>query len=178
VSTDTEPDVAVGMPAAAGRTAAAHGTTVADIMRAQAFWVDPERTVAEVARVLLTRNVQNVVVVDDRRVVGLASWHDLLSAVLPGVDLLMQSDAVPDLGALVTLSREHVHVPVGDVMHPVGFTTTPHTPATRALTLMLASHIPFLPVVDASRRLVGILSLRELLTALFLPETPRAAGQS
>lgn len=153
-------------------------TTVADIMRSQAFWVDPQRTVAEVAKVLLTRNVQNMIVVDDQRIVGLVSWHDLLRAVLPGVDVLMQADAVPDLAALLAMSRAHVHVPVSQVMHPVAFTTTPDTPATRALTLMMSSHFPFLPVVDSAQRVVGILTLRELLTALFAPNTPRAAGHS
>lgn len=153
-------------------------TSVADIMRAQAFWVGPQQTAAEAARVLLTRNVQDVLVVDDRRVVGLVSWHDLLSAVLPGVAVLMQADAVPDMAALLAMAREHVHVPVADVMHPVAFTTTPDTPATRALTLMLASRFPFLPVVDDARQIVGIVTLRELLNALFFPATPRASGHS
>jgi CBS domain-containing protein len=153
-------------------------TSVADVMRAQAFWVDPQRTVAEVARVLLTRNVQSVIVVDDQRVMGLVSWHDLLGAVLPGVDVLMQADAVPDLAALLALSREHAHVPVAQIMRPIAFTTFPDTSATRALTLMLRSHVPLLPVVDRSGRLVGILTLRELLSAVFVPETPRAAGHS
>lgn len=153
-------------------------TTVADIMRPQTFGVEPQRTVAEVARVLLTRNVQNVLVVDDEHVVGMASWHDLVGAVLPGADLLMQADAVPDLSALLALARERHHVAVRDVMHPVGATTSPDAPATRALTLMLASHFPFLPVVDSSRRLVGILTLRELLNSLFFPDKPRAAGHS
>ena len=43
---------------------------------------------------------------------------------------------------------------------------------------MLASHVPFLPVLDPARHLVGILTLRELLSAFFFRETPRAAGHS
>lgn len=175
MSTDTDHAVTADALPAPGPAAP---TTVADIMRPQAFWVDPQRTVAEVAKVLLTRNVQNMIVVSDQRIVGLVSWHDLLSAVLPGADVLMQADAVPDLAALLAISRAHAHAPVSQVMRPVAFTTTPDTPATRALTLMLSSHFPFLPVVDSARRMVGILTLRELLTALFSPGTPRAAGHS
>jgi CBS-domain-containing membrane protein len=43
---------------------------------------------------------------------------------------------------------------------------------------MLAGHVPVLPVVDPARRLVGVLTIRELLSTFFFPETPRAAGQS
>lgn len=176
MSSDTGHGTPVANTAAA--PVGAPTTSVADIMRAQAFWVEPQRTAAEVARVLLTRNVQNVIVVDDQRVVGLVGWHDLLGAVLPGIDVLMQADAVPDLSALVALSRAHAHVPVAQIMRPIAFTTYPNTSATRALALMLSSQVPLVPVVDRSRRVVGILTLRELLNALFVSDTPRAAGHS
>ncbi len=151
---------------------------VSDVMRSQVFSVGPDSTVFEVAKVIMARNVQNVVVQENGRLVGIVGWSDLLSAVLPGTDILMQAEQVPDFGALVAMAKEHSHVEVRKVMHPVVSVTTPDTSASRALVLMLASHVPFLPVVDASRKFVGMLTLRELLNAFFFPDTPRAAGHS
>lgn len=151
---------------------------VSDVMRAQVFSIGPDTTVVEAARVIMTRNVHYVIVVDDGRLAGVVGWQDLLSAVLPGTHLLMQADRVPDFEALVALSKEHTHTPAREIMRTEVLTTSPSTPASRALALMLASQVPFLPVIDPSRRLVGILTLRELLSAFFFPEKPRAAGQS
>jgi acetoin utilization protein AcuB len=151
---------------------------VSDVMRPQVFSVGPDTTVVDAARILMTRNVQNLMVVDDGRLAGVIGWQDVLQAVLPGTHLLMQADTPPDFDALVAMSQDHTHTPARDVMRTAVLTTTPTTPAVRALALMLASHAPFLPVIDQSRRLVGILSLRELLSAFFFPERPKAAGQS
>jgi acetoin utilization protein AcuB len=151
---------------------------VSDVMRPQVFSIGPDTTVVEAARILMTRNVQNVIVVDEGRLAGVVGWQDILNAVLPGTHLLMQSEQVPDFDALVAMSQEHTHTPAREVMRTSVLTTGPGAQATRALALMLASHAPFLPVIDQSRRLVGVLSLRELLAAFFFPETPRAAGQS
>jgi acetoin utilization protein AcuB len=151
---------------------------VSDVMRPRVFSVGPDTTVVEAARIIMTRNVQNVIVVDDGRLAGVLGWQDILNAVLPSANLLMQADDVPDLGALVAMSSEHTHTPAHQVMRTAVLTTTPSTPAARALALMLAGHVPVLPVVDPARRLVGVLTIRELLSTFFFPETPRAAGQS
>jgi acetoin utilization protein AcuB len=151
---------------------------VSDVMRAQVFSIGPDATVVEAARVIMTRNVHSVIVVDDGRLAGVVGWQDILRAVLPGSHVLMQADHAPDLDALVALSQEHTHTPVRDVMRTDVLTTGPGASAARALALMMAGHVPFLPVVDPSRRLVGILTLRELLAAFFFPERPRAAGHS
>jgi CBS domain-containing protein len=152
---------------------------VADLMRQQMFSIGPDTTVLEAARIIMTRNVQNVIVVEGGRLAGVLGWQDILTAVIPSsAHLLMQADHVPDLEALVAMSSEHTHTPAREVMRTAVLTTGPSTPATRALALMLAGHVPVLPVVDAGRRLVGVVTLRELLSAFFFPETPRAAGHS
>jgi CBS domain-containing protein len=151
---------------------------VSDVMRPQVFSVGPDTTVVDAARIIMTRNVQNVMVVDDGRLAGVVNWQDILNAVLPSTHLLMQAERVPDFEALVAMSQEHTHKTARQVMRSAVHTTTPSTPAARALALMLASHVPFLPVLDSARRLVGVLTLREVLSAFFFPETPRAAGQS
>jgi CBS domain-containing protein len=153
-------------------------TLVADVMRPRVFSISPDTTVLDAARVLMTRNVQNVIVVDGGRLAGVVGWRDILAAVLPSTHVMMQADRVPDFDALVALSRESTHTPACEIMRTDVPTTTPATPAARAMALMLASHVPVLPVVDPSRRLVGVLTLRELLSAFFFPETPTAAGQS
>ena len=78
----------------------------------------------------------------------------------------------------MALSHEHTHTSVRGVLHTDVLTTSPDIAASRAVALMLASHVPFLPVVDSNRRIVGILTLREVLSAFFFPNGRGAAGHS
>ena len=56
---------------------------VSDVMRPQVFSIGLDATVVEAARIIVTRNVENVIVVDDGRFAGVVGWQELLTAVLP-----------------------------------------------------------------------------------------------
>jgi CBS domain-containing protein len=104
-----------------------------------------EATVAEAIHKMLDHHVGAVAVVDsDFRVAGIFTERDMLRK--------------------MALSRLDPHTtPVRDLM------TTPVEMATRitgpgeALTIMLEQHFRHLPVADESGRLLGILSIRNLL---------------
>ena len=109
--------------------------------------VKPENSVAEAVGLMLDRRVGAVAVVDaDQRVAGIFTERDLL--------------------AKVALSgRNPKQIQVGEVMtRPVSMATLETTPG-EALSAMVEGHFRHLPIVDNDGRLLGMLSIRNLLQA-------------
>ncbi len=108
--------------------------------------VHPESTVAEAIRLMLTRRVGAVAVVDAKRVVGIFTERDVL-----------RKSALS--------SRDPEKIPVSELMTTPVETASPQTTPGDALASMLKHHFRHLPVVDSSGRLRGVLSIRNLLQA-------------
>ena len=106
--------------------------------------VHPESTVAETIRLMLSRRVGAVVVVDANRVVGIFTERDVLKK-------------------LALSGRDPEKVPVSELMTTPVETASPQTSPDAALASMLEHHFRHLPVVDPSGRLRGVLSIRNLL---------------
>ena len=106
--------------------------------------VPPESTVAEAIRLMLARRVGAVVVVDANRVVGIFTERDVLRK-------------------LALSGRDPEKNPGAELMTAPVETASPQTSPGDALMSMLEHHFRHLPVVDASGRLRGVLSIRNLL---------------
>lgn len=74
--------------------------------------------------------------------------------------------------------RDPLSAPVTEIMSTHVSTTTPDTPVRHAADLMLAVGISGLPVVDDSRRLLGVLSLADVTEALTAPVSKQAIDSS
>jgi CBS domain-containing protein len=162
---------ALGQPPAreAATTPAQPGrhVKVGDIMLRQVPTVTAGTSLDDVTRLLITQAQRRVVVVDDNRhVVGIISDGDLLKNAT-------QSER-PSLVQILTR-----RLPLGkdtrnplasrtasDVMTEDPITVQPETPLQDALRLLLSHKIKRLPVVDANRRLVGLVGRSEILQAL------------
>ncbi len=109
--------------------------------------VRPEATVQAAIETMLERRVGGVAVVDDEnRVAGIFTERDVLQK--------------------VSLSgRESAKIPVSEVMTTPVEMATEETTESEALTFMIERHVRHLPIVDRDYRLLGILSLRNLLQA-------------
>jgi CBS domain-containing protein len=107
--------------------------------------VHPETTVADAIKVMLQRSVGAVAVVDsENRVAGIFTERDVLKK-------------------FALSGRDPGKVPVRDLMTtPVELATLDTSPG-EALEEMVACHFRHLPVVDNSGRLLGLLSIRNLL---------------
>lgn len=102
-------------------------------------------SVAEAIRVMLSCGVGGVAVLDDvRHVLGIFTERDVLVK-------------------LALSRRDPSLTPILDVMTTGVETAKPDMTPREALTLMLERHFRHLPIVDDAGRLMGILSLRNLL---------------
>jgi CBS domain-containing protein len=107
--------------------------------------VNPQSTVAEAVQVMLDKRVGAVAVVDrEGRVAGIFSERDVLRK-------------------FALSRRDPEKILVSELMTAPVETATPRTSPGDALASMLEHHFRHLPVVDPSGKLMGILSIRNLL---------------
>jgi CBS domain-containing protein len=115
--------------------------------------VEPQTSLAEVARILRAQDGDSVAVMHARNLLGIITEHDLVSAIADGVD---PHQATAEL----LMSTDPVTVSADEEVSVV---------AVRMITM----GIRHLPVVDAAGVAVGIVSARDLVTVL---DTERASG--
>lgn len=119
--------------------------TVGQFMSTDLYTVRPSDPVDLAARMMDWRQIRHVPVEDDKgKLIGLLSFRDLLKLV---ANPAAQNDSLT----------------VADIMHPEPERVTPDTPTLDALTLMREKNIGSLPVVDDSDRLVGLVTVYDLL---------------
>jgi CBS domain-containing protein len=119
--------------------------TVLELCDAEAAAVSLEASVAEAIRTMLDRHVGAVAVIDgDRRVAGVFTERDVLRKL-----------ALSKLNPEATLVRDLMTTPVE--------MATKATGPGEALATMVDRHFRHLPVVDDDCRLLGMLSIRNLL---------------
>ncbi|HSE49576.1 MAG TPA: CBS domain-containing protein [Terriglobales bacterium] len=107
--------------------------------------VNPETTIADAINLMIASRVGAVAVVDrDNKVAGIFTERDVL-----------KKFALSGKNPQKTEIREFMNTPV--------MMATVHTSAGEALEVMVDKHIRHLPVVDDQTRLLGILSIRNLL---------------
>jgi CBS domain-containing protein len=106
--------------------------------------VSSTATVAEAIRLMLARRVGAVVVVDANRVLGIFTERDVLRK-------------------LVLSGRDPEKISVREMMTSPVETASPETTPGEALVSMLEHHFRHLPVVGPSGKLLGVLSIRDLL---------------
>jgi len=122
---------------------------IADVMRPDFIEVAPEDTLGEVAERMTHQNVGAVAVKDSGRLIGILTERDLLKA----------------MAARVHSSEARVRQwMTGD---PI--TATADTEVEEAARVMLEHGFRHLPVVDDDARVIGIVSLRRVVSAAQTP---------
>jgi CBS domain-containing protein len=115
------------------------------IARTPALITSSGVTVLEVSQQMVTEKVGAIAVVDDGRMVGIISERDVVSRVV-----------VPRRDPATTL--------VGDVMTKNPRTATDGMTILQALELMHDGRFRHLPLLDAKAQVIGMLSMRHLLS--------------
>ncbi len=118
---------------------------VLELCDTEAAKVPLDATAAQAVRLMLDRHVGAVAVVDaDRKIAGIFTERDVLIK-------------------LALSGRDLETTPVRDVMTtPVELATSATSPG-EALTTMVDRHFRHLPIVDYDGRLLGMLSIRDVL---------------
>jgi CBS domain-containing protein len=115
--------------------------------------VEPGLRLTEVADRMVARDVGAVLVLEDERLVGILTERDILRAVAGGLD------------------EETV---VADWMTRDPETMEPDEPIRQAAVLMIHGGFRHLPIVEGDR-VVGMLSIRDLMRVVLEDSTPRGA---
>ncbi len=118
---------------------------IADVMRPDFIEVAPEDTLGEVAERMTHQNVGAVAVKDSGKLIGILTERDLLKA----------------MAARVHSSEARVRQWMTD--DPI--TATADTDVEEAARVMLEHGFRHLPVVDDDDRVIGIVSLRRVVSA-------------
>ena len=141
---------------------------VRDVMHTHVYRVEQGQTVSDVARTLIFHDVESALVFAGDDLVGIITERDLLRAVLPTTTELNEADGVRAFADLVSVARDHFSATVDSVMSSPVRTIELDASLLKALGTMLAGRIRRLPVTDGTDVIVGVVTQRDLLRAVFM----------
>ena len=151
---------------------------VEHIMTRDVSTVHPEATLAEVVEKLLDKPYTALPVVNaGGQITGIISDTDLIERGDMEVSISLKRAADPVLArSLISRLRENTRT-VSDVMTPDPVTVGPKASLSEAARLMGKKNLKRLPVVDADKRLIGMLSRFDILTTLAAGHLPQLASR-
>lgn len=126
---------------------------VSELMTTRLVTVGFDETLATVREIFHHANFHHLLVVDDGVLQGIVSDRDLLSALSPFIDSVVEN--ARDLGTL----GKRVH----QIMSRKPVTLTAEATVADAIALFIANPISCIPIVDRAFRPVGIVSWRDIL---------------
>ena len=140
---------------------------VKDVMSTDPEAVTPDTPIAEVVDRLMARDYMALPVVDDsRRVVGVISDTDMLSAGVTGLSVSVHKVIGPEVVRAALAKRKEEIGTVRDVMTTPAVTVRPTMSLKEAAHIMHARGLKRLPVVDEGGRLVGVLGRLDVLRSI------------
>jgi CBS domain-containing protein len=143
--------------------------TVADVMSRDPITVRPESPLKDAIKILADRKISGLPVVDDQnKLIGVISESDLMwqeTGVTPPA-FIMLLDSVIYLENPARYDRElhkALGQTVGEVMTKEAITVPPDKSLKDAAQLMHDRHVRRLPVVDGTKKLIGILTRGDII---------------
>jgi CBS domain-containing protein len=117
---------------------------IEEIMNKEVATAKPDDHLVDAAKTMLERKIGCVVVVEREKVVGIVTESDLIRCAASGLDP----------------NRKLVK----DVMKSPAVTCTPQAPVEEAYAHMRKNNIRHLPIVDKDGTLVGIVTMKDLIS--------------
>jgi CBS domain-containing protein len=151
---------------------------VEEIMTREVTTVAPEARLAEVVEKLLDKPYTALPVVNAaRRIVGIISDTDLLERGDMEVSISLKKASDPDLARSLIQRLQQNARTVSQVMTPDPVTISPQASLSDAARLMGKQNLKRLPVIDADKRVVGMLSRFDILRALAASHLPQIVAR-
>ena len=155
------------------------GLTCADIMSRDVITAHFDTDLAVAWQLLRKHKIKSLPVIDRfDRLIGIVTVADFLRQI--------DAQATPkDLATLVQALLKRTPGPyadkpevVGQIMSPEVFTATPQTPLSELIRQISQRALPHVPVIDARRKVVGMVTQSDLLVALYKSIALDQASQS
>lgn len=147
---------------ALNRRRATDGLTAGDVMTSPPITVGMDATLLTVGQTFETHGFHHLLVVEGRELVGVVSDRDLLKALSPYLGTLSEAER----------DRATERRPVHQVMSHRPVTTHPGATLGEVAALFAEHGVSCVPVVDAQRHPLGVISWRDLMR-IFMPELAR-----
>lgn len=143
---------------------------VKEIMKKEVITVDSDTSFAQGVKLLFKSRISGMPVIDKRyRVIGLVSEKDFFRALHPSYQEYYESPV--SFIKFERLEREGLqkvkNFRIRDIMTKEVEFAYPDTPLLKIGAIMLARHIHRLPVVNKQRKLLGIVTRRDIYRAVF-----------
>lgn len=148
---------------------------IGDVMDRRAARIPQDASMASAADILVLSRASDLMVVDeDGRYVGVVSEGDLLRAIMPDFEGLVESGASLEEAFAIfrDAGRRYADQPVRRLVIRKSITVAPDDELLRAATVMVTKQIRRLPVVDGDR-LVGTVSRADLCWGLLSESAAR-----
>jgi CBS-domain-containing membrane protein len=143
---------------------------VQDVMTSNVIWVERDTPFAEMAALFRQNQVSAFPVLNEaRQVIGVVSEADLMVKEALGCD----ADEMPGMITAITRHKERQKArgtTAAELMTAPAFTVSPDDSVARAARQMYLHRLKSLPVVDAGRCLVGIISRVDVLSVFGRPD--------
>jgi len=141
---------------------------VSEIMNRRPVTVEPETMLRDVVQIMLRFHLNDVLVVDDQKLLGIVTYKDIFRKLLPDDSEVTQHatrwtdpEAIED--RLLAVAR----MPAREIMTTHLYTVDPQSTAIRAGSTMNVRRVKQLPVIDHGQ-LVGIVSYTDITWGLMV----------
>lgn len=142
---------------------------VRDVMCKKVISVSPEATIKEVAKIVFSKKIQGVPVIDGKgKFLGIVTEGDILSKLYPSQkdfveDFVNSSDFEDMEGGL----KDVLKMRAREIMTKAAVCTYPDVKILRAASKMMVKRVGRLPVVDPeSQKLLGVISKGDVIRAM------------
>lgn len=146
-----------------------HEKRVKDVMSRDVVTIDASESVHDALQLMAENKVAALPVIDRHaHCMGIISTSDLLDVTRDlevGLDELEQTDELLFGRVIEKIGNGIAHQNVAELMSEDVISTSPDELLSHAASKMLRARVHRLPVVDNKRRLVGIISTTDILTA-------------
>ena len=140
-----------------------------DIMQKKVNYVTPETSLRQASKIIFGKTHMGLPVVSEKskRLVGFLTDQDILSQCFPSMKEYVE-DVVHsgDFSAMEKKLKDIMNLTVEDVMNKHAIYIKKDEHLLKAASIMKLKDIARLPVVDDNKRLIGILTKRDIFRAL------------
>ena len=140
----------------------------ADIMNKKVVTINKDRTVGELATVLIKNKVSGVPVVDDEKnILGIATEADIIikESNLP-FPLSFDYTFVKNYDSYTKTKKEYLETKVEEIMTKNIKIANMDTPIEKVVNIMINNNINRIPVVDQHNKLVGIITRADIIESM------------